>query len=99
MWGTSLSDDKLTGNLGNVLRLHESEVVRRIVYHQAILDFCSNIPSIPVTSRYLHFVTEADIGERYAISSSASPCYAHDAFRPGGASGDPSKCGLAKNTV
>src|ERR1700680_3174066 len=48
MWGTSLPEDKLAGDLGNVIGPHRSAVVGRIFLQQenwrrAIWDFCNNI--------------------------------------------------------
>jgi hypothetical protein len=45
---TSSPEDKLAGNLGNVIEAHRSAVVGGIVlwrenYHRAILDFCNKI--------------------------------------------------------
>jgi hypothetical protein len=46
MWGTSSPEEKLTGDLGNVIEA--TQIVSRIVLrrkncHRAILDFCNNI--------------------------------------------------------
>jgi hypothetical protein len=48
MWGTSSPDDKLTGDLGNVIESTQiggrrSDCPMRENYHRAILDFCNNI--------------------------------------------------------
>src|SRR5262249_59832008 len=48
MWGTSSPDDKLTGDLGNVIEAtqiggRQSDRLMRENYHRAILDFCNKI--------------------------------------------------------
>src|SRR6516165_7253408 len=48
MWGTSSPDDKLTGDLGNMIETTRLAVVGwfvlwREIYHRAILDFCNTI--------------------------------------------------------
>jgi hypothetical protein len=74
MWGTSSPDDKLTGNLGNVIEAALTAVVGRIVfwrenYHRAILDFCNNIGTKrPCRDRllFVRFRGEADVRKRVA---------------------------------
>ena len=69
MWGTSSPDDKRSGDLGNVIERHRSAVVgwivlRRKIYHRAILNFCNSIGS-KRTFRgkrvHVRFRSEADI--------------------------------------
>jgi hypothetical protein len=49
MWGTSSPDDKLTGDLGNVIETTQiggrrSNRLTAEICHRTILDFCNTIP-------------------------------------------------------